>query len=189
MLISKFSGNNIDKNLYDLKRSYNIFLNQVYEEFILKYNGGETPKTSLNTKRIKTDIIGFYGFTDKNKNLTFSNVLQDGLGEELIKKSLLPIATNTFGDYIVMNVSEKNNGEISFVYHDKPQKGIVISSDFKTFISLCKSEKIGHIRTIDERRQCLIEAGKGDKITEKKIECWQREIDKYANIEQEEVIL
>lgn len=88
-----------------------------------------------------------------------------------------------------MNVSEKSNGEISFVYHDKPQNEIVVSSDFKKFILLCKSEKIGHIRTIDESKQYLIEAGKGDKITEKKIECWQREIDKYANIEQEEVVL
>lgn len=189
MLISKFPNNDIMENIADMETEYGIKLPDQYKAFLYKYNGGYTPKTTLNAKKIKTDITGFYGFTDKNNNLSFSNVLRCGFGEELIDKLLLPIATNSFGDYIVMNVSEKKCGEIFFVYHDKPQKEIIVSSDFNNFILLCKSEKIGQIRTIDERKQCLIEAGKGDKITEKKIECWQREIDKYANINQEEVKL
>ena len=52
-----------------------------------------------------------------------------------------------------------------------------------------KSEKIGHIRSIEERKKCLIEAGKGDKITQIKIDNWQKEIDKYAGMHQEEVII
>ena len=50
-------------------------------------------------------------------------------------------------------------------------------------------KKIGHIRSIEERKKCLIEAGKGDKITQIKIDNWQKEIDKYAGMHQEEVII
>lgn len=189
MLISKFCGDNIEAELLELETKYCISLASEYKEFILKYNGGDTPKTQLTINKISIDIKGFYGFTDKNKYLNLSYILEDGLGEDLIKKFLLPIATNVFGDYIVMNVSDINNGEISFVYHDNPHEILFISSNFKDFISMCKSEKIGHIRSIEERKQCLIDSGKEDKITVKKIECWQKEIDKYIHIKQEKVIL
>ena len=54
---------------------------------------------------------------------------------------------------------------------------------------MCKSEKIGHIRTIEERKKAVIVAGNWSKITGKTIEGWQKEIDKYANINQEEVLI
>lgn len=47
-----------------------------------------------------------------------------------------------------MNAAGKNCGEILLVYHDNPKKKMAVAPDFKTFIFMCKSEKIGHIRTI-----------------------------------------
>jgi len=147
----------------------------------MKYNGGETPKTKLSKGNVKTDVRRFYGFTEENHNSDLVYVVEGDLGKELISKYRLPIATNSFGDYFVIKVSEEKNGKISFIYHNNPQTDILAVSDFKEFVSLCKSEKIGHIRSIGERKKCLIDAGKGDEIT-------QIKIDKYAGMHQEEAI-
>lgn len=189
MLISKYSDECTFEKISGIEKKYDIVLSHEYKDFLMKYNGGETPKTNLSKKNVKTDVRKFYGFTEENRDSDFEYVLDGGLGEELISKLKLPIATNSFGDYFIINVSEEENGKISFVYHDNPQKEIAIASDFKEFVSLCKSEKIGHIRSIEERKKCLIDAGKGDKITKIKIDNWQKEIDKYAGMNQEEVIL
>ena len=186
MLISKFEGKNVEKRLNELIKKYGITITSDYRGFLLKYNGGETLNTKFHQNNVSTDVRGFFGFTE-NKNYSFSNILEYGLGESLIHRLLLPIATNVFGDYIVMNVSENKNGEILFVYHDNPKKIIKISPNFKDFIDICKSEKIGHVQSIEERKQCLIENGIGDKINEYTIKGWQAEIDKYNKINQEEV--
>ena len=66
---------------------------------------------------------------------------------------------------------------------------IKIADSFKKFIMSCKSEKIGHIRTIEERKRDMISLGLEDKISEISIRNWQKEIDIYAGYNQEEVIL
>lgn len=189
MLISKYVEDSIFEKISELEKKYDIVLCHDYKDFLMKYNGGETPKTNLSRGKVKTDIRRFYGFTEENQYSDLRFVLDGGLGEELISKFRLPIATNSFGDYFVIRVSEEKNGEISFIYHDNPQNEIIIAPNFKEFVSICKSEKIGHIRSIEERKKCLIEAGKGDKITQIKIDNWQKEIDKYAGMHQEEVII
>lgn len=188
MLISKNGGNNIADKIKELEEKYSIILSEDYKKFLLKYNGGETPKTKFSGSSIKTDIRKFYGFVD-NENSNIFSIMIDGLAEELLNNLKLVIATNAFGDYFTINISEERKGEISFVYHDMPEKEKVIASNFGEFLLMCKSEKIGHIRTIEERKQSLIDAGKGDKITQVKIDSWQKEIDKYAGIHQEEVII
>jgi hypothetical protein len=56
-------------------------------------------------------------------------------------------------------------------------------------VSKCKSEKLGHIETIEERKAGMIKDGLGDKITLQHIAGWQKEIDLYSNIHQEELLL
>lgn len=189
MLISKYIENCMIEKITDFERIYSIVLSNDYKGFLMKYNGGETPKTNFSKGKIKTDIRRFYGFTGENKYSDLRFAIANGLGEELLLKNRLPIATNSYGDYFVINVSDEKNGEISFIYHDNPQAEFEIASNFKEFVSLCKSEPIGHIRSIEERKKSLIDAGKGDKITQIKIDCWQKEIDKYKDMIQEEVIL
>ena len=151
--------------------------------------GGETPKTNFSKGKLNTDIRRFYGFTKGNNNSDLLSAIESGLGEELILEGRLPIATNSFGDYFLIRVSEEKNGEISFVFHDNTQSEHIIASNFREFLILCKSKEIGHIRSIEERKQCLIDAGKGNKITQLKIDNWQKEIDKYTGLYQEEVII
>lgn len=189
MLISRYDEGSISEKISEMEKKYGIALSCEYKAFLTKYNGGETPKTNFSNGKVKTDIRRFYGFTEDNEYSDLIGVLSGGLGEELISKFRLPIATNSFGDYFLISVSKEDNGAISFIYHDNPQREIMIASDFKEFVSKCKSEKIGHIRSIEERKKSLIDAGKGDKITQIKIDSWQKEIDKYAGMNQEEVIL
>ena len=188
MLISRYEEKCTYERIRAFEEKHNITLSVDYKDFLIKYNGGETPKTNFSKGAVQTDVRRFYGFTKEHSDSDLLSVIESDLGEVLISKCKLPVATNSFGDYFVLNVSEKAKGAISFVYHDNIQKEITVSSDFKEFVSLCKSEKIGHIRSIEERKKCLIEAGKGDKITQVKIYNWQKEIDKYAGINQEEVI-
>ena len=49
-----------------------------------------------------------------------------------------------------------------------------ISDSFEDMINNGKSQKIGHIRTIEERKNDMIKAGLGDKITDVSIACWQK---------------
>jgi len=189
MLISKNIEDNVYQKIQEIEIKYNIILSQDYKNFLIKYNGGETPKTNFRNKKVNTDIRRFYGFTKENNNSDLLSVIENGLGEELILEGRLPIATNSFGDYFLIRVSEEKNGEISFIFHDSVQSECIIASDFRGFLKLCKSEKMGYIRSIEERKQSFIDAGKGDKITQIKIDSWQKEIDKYAGMCQEEVIL
>ena len=99
---------------------------------------------------------------------------------------MFPIGINSFGDKIVIDL---RNGSVNFLFHDRQKKYIKIAEDFASFVSKCKSKKIGHIRSIDERKNDLISLGNGHKITPEKIAGWQAEIDLYANIHQEKVIL
>ena len=99
---------------------------------------------------------------------------------------MLPIATTVFGDNITIGIGKKEHGSIFFKYHDKGKKYIKLSDTLSEFVSKCKSEKMGHIRTVEERKRDMIAAGFGRRITEEKIKRWQAEIDKYANIYQEE---
>jgi len=38
-----------------------------------------------------------------------------------------------------------------------------LAEDFKTFVGSCKSKKIGHVRTVEERRQGMIDRGYGSR--------------------------
>ena len=89
----------------------------------------------------------------------------------------------------MIGTGKENNGKIFFYYHDRPKKYIELTDDFNTFIKKCKSEKIGHIKTIEERKATLIEHGNEENITPGWIRRWQEEIDRYSNIHQEELIL
>ena len=109
--------------------------------------------------------------------------------DEFLEDGMLPIATTIWGDYVTICIEEKEVGKIYFLYHDREKHYVLLCESLSDFIRKCKSKKIGHIRTIAERKQCMIENGYGDMITEESLKGWQAEIDEYANIHQEKVIL
>lgn len=189
MLISKFDNQSMDICLEVFEKKYSITLPEKYRKFLMKYNGGETPDTEFRINKISSDIQGFYGLGKADKYYNFSLLEKTGILTKLLTDKMLPIAKNMFGDFIVINVGMGSIGGIYFYYHDRPKKFIELTEDFETFIDKCKSKKIGHIPTIQERKEYMIKLGKGNKITPEKIAGWQAEIDEYKNIHQEKVKL
>lgn len=189
MLISKFDNSNIEEHIKEFESKYNFTFPKQYREFLLKYNGGETPKSKFRINRISSDIRGFYGLGGANQYHHYNLFENSGRLTEWIEDSMIPIAVNTFGDYIMIGIGEDNQGKVYFYYHDRPKKYLELTDDLRTFIKKCKSEKIGHIMTIEERKELLIENGNEENITPGWIKVWQEEIDRYKNIHQEELII
>lgn len=189
MLISKFDNSGISSSIRELEVEYGIILPEEYKKFLLKYNGGKTPETEFKISGVSSDIEGFYGLGNAEQDYHFDALRQSVKWNEWMDNKMFPIATNVFGDYILISTGNESRGKIYFCYHDRPSKYIELAEDLLTFVKKCKSRKIGHIRTMEERKNDMIRLGKGDRITPEKIAGWQAEIDEYANIHQEELII
>ena len=185
MLISKFINHNIEDRITCMEKEYSISLPNQYKEFLCKYNGGYTPKTNFKVKKISSDIRGFYGLG--NVELSFNTVEL----REWTEKGFLPIAFNSFGNYIVIGLDNDNDGKILFCDHEAGYKTEYIAEDLKAFFKHCKSEKISEAsrRSIKEREEALIARGRGSIITDALRQMWQAEIDKYSGMVQEEVMI
>lgn len=189
MLISKFCNDSIESVIQKMEIHYNFFFPVEYRAFLLKYNGGKTPDTVFHIQNISSDIQAFYGLGEADSNYNISMIETTDWFFNMISDKMFPIATNSFGDYILIGLDGKNIGKIFFCYHDTPQKYIELTSNLSDFFSRCRSKKIGHIRTIEERIADMERLGKGNKITEEKLKYWQAEIDEYSQIKQEKVVL
>ena len=189
MLISKFGTDNIIEDIKDFEDKYKFKFPEQYKKFLIAYNGGETPDSEFRINKIHSDISGFFGLGKADENYNYSQFEKIGHFQGFLEDSVIPIGENTFGDYILLGIGEENNGKVFYRYHDKPKKDIVLTGDFIAFTKKCKSEKIGNIMSIEERKAMLIKNGKEKNITPDWIEAWQEEIDRYANIQQEKLIL
>lgn len=178
----------IEDKIKALENDYKIQLPNIYRRFLIKYNGGDTPKTEFCLNRIHSNIEGFYGFASNRDNYNIDKQRDYLFFDDFINDHFFPIAENAFGDFIVINLSKEKEGEICFYYHDRPKRYIHLADDLVTFIGKCKSEKIRHIRTIEERKEIYIKNW-GNKIPKATLAGWQAEIDFYKDIHQEECIL
>ena len=185
MLISKFSNSNIEDKVADLEKRYGIILPVQYKKFLYKYNGGYTPRTGFEIRKIESDLRGFYGIGDVDLSIEEVKL------EEWLEKSFFPIACDSFGNYIVIGLGNDNSGKIYFCDHEKGFKAGYMAENLQEFIKCCKSDKIKEAskRSIKEREEILIANGRGDIITDGLRQLWQAEIDKYGNMIQEEVVL
>lgn len=67
LLISKFDTTDMEEYIAIFQKTLHIKLPEEYQKFILKYNGGETPRTEFNINGVRSDIRAFYGM-GKAKN-------------------------------------------------------------------------------------------------------------------------
>lgn len=188
MLISKFDTKNIKENIKAFEERHNIQLPSDYKKFLTCYNGGITVDTTFRINKISSDVVAFYGLGNVDTEFNFKQFETMGMLSDYIEEGVIPIAYNDFGDKIVIGINADNVGIIYFLYHDMRKK-VELTSQFNEFIQKCKSEKVGYIPSIEERKKMMIENGLGDKINENSIKGWQDEIDEYKNINQEKVIL
>lgn len=187
MLISKFNNEDIENAIQEIENRYSFIFPMEYRIFLQKYNGGKTPDTTFHLQGISSDIQAFYGLGKADWTYNISMIENTPLFSDMIDNNLFPIAINSFGDYLLIGLCGDNTGKIYFCYHDMSTNNIELSSSLSAFFSCCRSQKIGHIRTIEERIADMKRLGKGNKITEEKLKCWQKEIDEYSQIKQEKV--
>ena len=185
MLISKFENTDTDNKIMNLENKYNILLPEQYKFFLCKYNGGHTPKTKFKVGKISSDIRGFYGVGNVELSLDTFEM------KEWIQNQVLPIAIDSFGNYILIGLASENYGKIYFYNHEADKEIEFIEDDFVSFLKHCKSDKISESskKSIKEREEELIQKGRGSVITDSLRKMWQKEIDKYGNMVQEEVII
>ena len=61
MLIAKFQTCGVADEISKIESQYAIKFPEQYKDFLLRYNGGYTPKTKFKAKGISSDVRGFYG--------------------------------------------------------------------------------------------------------------------------------
>ncbi|MEY8268972.1 SMI1/KNR4 family protein [Lachnospiraceae bacterium 64-25] len=109
----------------------------------------------------------------------------------MFRKNIFPIACDSFGNYIMIGLSNDDAGKIYFCDHEKGNKAEYVAESLKKFILCCKSEMISEAsrRSIKEREDALIAKGRDNIITDDLRKMWQAEIVKYGNMVQEEVLI
>ena len=184
MLISKY-GNGSEKLVKKFEEKFNVKFESEYREFLIKYNGGETPDTSFKNGKRTESVRYLYGL---NSHKSIEQKLEYFEWQE---KQCMPIGEDDFGNFYAIGISEENNGIIYFCDHEKGFTKTKISVSFAEFIKKCKSKEINERakRTVEEREQEMIKNGFADLINEHLKSTWQQEYEKYKDMVQEEVIL
>lgn len=184
MLISRFGADG-SAGVSQLEARYGVRLPPEYRAFLCKYNGGFTPKTSFKVGGAASDLRGFFG--GGTARLNFENVHLEGW----VAGGLFPIACDSFGNYVAISLREESYGMIYFYDHETKNKISLLCDSFPDFLSCCRSGRISDAakRSVVEREAALTAAGKGDRITDALRRMWQVEIERYAHMDQERVVL
>lgn len=167
--------------LFEIKN--NIKFPSLYADFLKKYNGGYTPKTSFDINGISSDIRYFHGFEANDEDCDFSSLIEFDDFTSCINNHYLPIATDSLGNLIVIGIGNNHNGKIYFL-DTEIYKYSYLSSDFKNFISKIDSQDF-IMRTIEQRILSMKDSSIS--IDDSLIKLWQAEIDKYSDIKQQAV--
>ncbi len=187
MLISKSEYCITNADVLSYGRDHGFTVPQEYTDFLLKYNGGKTPKTNFKLSGISSDISCFYGLRDGRTGLELYNI--EFRVKEFLRDKMLPIAENVFGDIMFICVDGQESGKIFFRYHDRSKRYILLADTFKAFIQKCNSKKLEHCYTIEERIAMRERAGNFNPPSMIALTEWQKEIDYYRHIHQEKVEL
>ncbi len=182
MLISKFGDGSTE--LVDKFESKNgIELDEQYRFFLVNYNGGDTPKTTVRIKGISSDLRYLFGINTEQD-------IEDHMQLSLLEnKRFIPIGEDTYGNYYFIGITEDNKGIVYFGNHEKGFELTEIADSFSKFLTICKSDPINprSRRSPEEREAEIISNGKADNITDGLREMWKQEYEKYKDIIQEEV--
>ncbi|MDF7670695.1 SMI1/KNR4 family protein [Orbaceae bacterium ESL0721] len=187
LLIFNFDNSNVAEKIALLEERLGIKIPDAYSDFLKKYNGGYTPKTSFDINGESSDIRYFYGFEEQKEYCDFPQVMQYDSFTSAIENGYLPIAEDSFDNSIVIGTSELNYGKIYF-YDLEIDTYNYLCPNFKDFISQIESLEYVPL-SIEERIQGMKECNSNIQVSDSLIKLWQAEIDKYANLKQQKVEL
>ncbi|WP_148889049.1 SMI1/KNR4 family protein [Streptococcus cristatus] len=180
--IFPYDTEGVEQAIADFEDRFTIKFPEKYKEFLLKYNGGNSLQTSFSINRKTSDIRAFYGFNKANQYNNFQYLIESGFLEEVLDRGFIPIAKDSFGNSILLGVTDKNFNQLAFFDHEG-QLVRPLEINFEDWVAKLKSKK-KKIRTIEERIADMRAVGSKKEITPGLKEIWQEEIDKYAGREQ-----
>ena len=196
MMISKFDTTGIEDNVLAFENRYRISLPEQYRKFLLKYNGGITPETEFKCKRTTSDIRAFYGVGENINYYSFENVFEIVLRDILplssfIEKSILPIAEDSWGNYITIGIDGVNKGNVFFCDHEKGMKTKLLTETFYDFIQKCNSAEFNSsdVLSPEEWEKKMIADGKQAFITDFTRSMVKETYELYHDIQLEEVVI
>lgn len=174
MLIAKFKSDDVKDKLNEYEDILGKKLPQQYKDFILKYNGGETPNTNYRVGHTSSDVKALYGLGSVKYSLDAVKLIEkNGI-------SYLPVGCDSFGNELLLELS---HGLVYFLNHenDSVEK---IADSFKMFIDLCVSEEVNasSVKSVEQREAELIKKGRGNIITDALREMWKLEIERNTSI-------
>lgn len=194
MKIAKFDTRGIDEKVAAFENKHSIKLPVQYRSFLLKYNGGITPETEFKLKRSSSDIRAFYGIGSDIDYYSFDNIFEGVLKDVLpltifFDKNILPIAEDSWGNYITIGLDEDNRGKIFFCDHEKGMKTKLLSESFLEFIQKCKSDEFdpSAVLSPEEWEKKMIADGKEAFITDFTRKVVTENYNMYHGIHLEEV--
>lgn len=188
MLMLKYLSENVDivseVSCFEKKIGFN--LPEQYRTFLLRYNGGDTPETTFRCNRKSSDVRAFYGVGNARYNFNEIPFLKDFLDD-----NYLPIAEDSYGNYIVIGLADDLMGKIYFCNHEQQMKTKLLTENFADFVKACKSKQFDDEEplTVEEHERLMIEAGKGDMINDFFRKVWQETYDVFHNRHQEKVVI
>ena len=189
------------EDVAEFERSYNVQFPPDYQEFLVKYNGGETPDTGFYfSSRLNSNVRYFYGIGNVEYSIHNAVYSPDFDLPDMLEKGLFPIAEDSYGDTILMDIRD-NPGTVFFADHeeeDEEEEGMPklrkLTDTFSKFVKRCKSDtdeimKNGGVRTVEQRRRDLTADGYEKNITPSLMELWEEEIARFNGLHLERVKL
>lgn len=180
--IFPYDTDGVSEAIEKFENDYQIKFPEKYRAFLLKYNGGNTLQTSFSIKRQSSDIRAFYGFNKAHDYYNFQHLIDKDFLQDYLDLHYLPIAEDSFGNYILLGLAKKNYNQIAFFDHEG-QKVKPLKVNFEEFLDKIKSKK-KKIRTIEERIAVTQQFEDPIEIDDELLAYWQEEIDRYAGREQ-----
>jgi len=187
------------EDVAEFERSYNVQFPPDYQEFLVKYNGGITPSTHFYfSSRLNSNVRYFYGIGNVEYSIHNAVYSPDFDLPDMLEKGLFPIAEDSFGDTILMDIRD-NPGTVFFADHeeeDEEEEGMPklrkLTDTFGAFVKKCKSDKFDIVmasKSVEQRKRELIERGYAENITPGTIKVWESEIKRYSGKVMERVKL
>lgn len=180
--IFPYDTEGVEQAIADFEDEFTIKFPEKYKKFLLKYNGGNSLQISFSINRKTSDIRAFYGFNKASQYNNFQYLIDNGFLKEVLERGFIPIAKDSFGNSILLGVTEKNFNQLAFFDHES-QLVQSLEINFEDWVVKLTSKK-KKIRTIEERIADMRAVGSKKEITPILKEIWQEEIDKYAGREQ-----
>ena len=159
-----------------------------YRNFLIKYNGGYTPNTTIKQRR----VTAFYGIGKLPiRGMSYDFFKTTEWHDRFKERGYLVIADTPSGDYFIIGVEGEQRGKIFFKYHDRMGRNAKIADSFREFVEKCVSEKAKLPKPVNKSIKKFEDLGRTQEWIDGMIPFWEEQYERMTKKRetQEQVIL